>query len=220
VLLRFFCGLLVALSAYAVSPRSVTVLLNYDQPYSRSSYKALERQLKTSLQEVGFQLDLRELHATAPHEEFSQVVVFRMKGNCSMNLEPQSNLLKQHGVLAMAHTSDGAVLPFGEVECDRVRQSLQHLLGGGSSPRHQIAFGTALGMVMEHEIYHMLGNATQHTKDGVTKESLSAHELLEGTLSLPRLAQQAIRNSAAIVEKTPPDPVSSNSATDDSADDR
>ena len=95
----------------------------------------------------------------------------------------------------MAYSSDGTVLPFGEVECDRVRDSVRRVLGQGNSRAFDSIYASAIGMVMAHEMYHMLANSPLHTKSGVTKESLTAHELLDPGLSLPRAAQDAIRNS-------------------------
>ncbi|MDQ2840313.1 MAG: hypothetical protein M3Y72_04590 [Acidobacteriota bacterium] len=174
---------------------SVTVLLNYEQPHSPQSFRALQQQLQTVLGAVGLKLDVRERQQTAPHEQFSDLFVFRMKGYCSMNALPIGALSDERGALAMAYSADGEILPFGEVECDRIRESLQRVLGRGNPEQYQSAFGSALGLVMAHEIYHMLAHSALHTRQGLTKESLSARELLQGQLSLPEIARLAMRGS-------------------------
>jgi hypothetical protein len=94
----------------------------------------------------------------------------------------------------MAYMSDNQMLSFGAVECDHVRRSLQRVLGSGSSwSAHQPAYGSALALILAHEIYHMLAKEPHHTKEGVTKESLSAQELLHQNLSIPQAARQAIQ---------------------------
>ena len=93
----------------------------------------------------------------------------------------------------MAYSSNGSVLPFGEVQRDRVRQSLEGF-SAEAMARHQSEFGVALGMVMAHELYHVLGHSAQHTRQGVTKESLSAREFLEGSLPLPEIARRAMQH--------------------------
>ncbi len=195
----FCCYLLVAspaLRAFSVDPVSpVTVLVNYEQPYSQSSFQALRGELQRLLDQVGVKLDVRMRHETAPHEQFAELVVFRMRGVCSMSFLPVGALSDERGALAMAYSSDGSVLPFGEVECDRVRESLQRITGRVNPNAYQATYGTALGMVMAHEIYHMLSRSPEHTRRGVTKESLSARELLEGQLSLPDVARLAMRRN-------------------------
>ena len=194
------CSLLLA-SASAIAespsplapPQHLTVLLSFDHPYSAQSFAAMKSQLQTVLDNVGLKLDVRDRSEVRPHAEFADLVVFQMKGYCTMDPLPIGALSDERGPLAMAYSSDGQVLPFGEVECDHIRLTLQRILGQGNAKGYQPAFGTALGFVMAHELYHMLANAPRHTRQGVTKESLSARELLAGRLSLPEIAQLAIR---------------------------
>ncbi len=175
------------------SPPVVTVLLNYEQPYSRLSFEALEHQLQRVLNDAGLKLDLRDHKETDPKEEFSELFIFDMRGHCSMDPIPVGALSDERGPLAMAYSAEGTILPFGEVECDHVRESIQRIVGRKNPRMYQQAFGSALGLVMAHEIYHMLARSAVHTNVGVTKPSLSAHELLDSRLSLPEAARLAIR---------------------------
>jgi hypothetical protein len=172
---------------------SVTVVVDYEQPHSAVSFKAMQRQLRSVMDRAGVKLDLRNRHELPPNAQFSDLVVFKMKGYCGMDEWPVAALSDERGALAMAYSSDGQVLPFGEVNCDRIRASLQRVLGKGRPEIYQPMFGTALGLIMAHEMYHMLGNAPVHTKGGITKESLSARELLDSTLSIPAAARDAIQ---------------------------
>jgi hypothetical protein len=101
-------------------------------------------------------------------------------------------LVDERGPLGMAYSSNGEILHFGAVECDRVRRCLQRVTGGGRPEQHQAQYGAALGIVVAHEIYHMIAGAKEHTRDGLTKESLSARELLDGELSIPGVAREAL----------------------------
>jgi hypothetical protein len=49
-----------------------------------------------------------------------------------------------------------------------------------------------MAKVIAHEIYHMVGNAKDHTHHGLTKTSLSGDELLDGKLKLPSQAVQVL----------------------------
>ncbi|HLH02596.1 MAG TPA: hypothetical protein VKX25_07490 [Bryobacteraceae bacterium] len=186
---------------------NLTVLLRYEHPYSAPSFSALERQLRSLLAEAGLQVEVRERKDANAREEYTDVVVFNMKGHCTMAARPAPNplpvgaLSDERGPLAMAYSADGNILPFGEVECDQVRESLERVLGKGAPDRYQATYGAALGTVMAHEVYHMLSHRAKHTKTGITKESLSAREMLEGKLTLSDKAREAIARAVLPVER-------------------
>jgi hypothetical protein len=116
----------------------------------------------------------------AAAEEFSDLVVFRMKGRCEMDTMPA--LLDERGPFAWAFTADGNVLPFGEVKCDRVRESIKTALRPADYRKADELFGRALGRVVAHELYHMLANTKHHGKSGVAKDALSAKQLISEKL--------------------------------------
>jgi predicted nucleotidyltransferase len=192
-----FMSLSVALTQAAT--RRVTVLVNFEKPHSDVSVKALQHELTELLEPVGVTVDLMLKSDIPKNPEFSELAVFEMKGSCSMDNVPAryparyGDLPDERGPLAMSYSSDGQILHFGEVECDRVRQCLQRVTGRTEPEKHQVAYGKALGIVIVHELYHMIAGAKAHTKIGLTKESLSAEELLDSKLSLPRMVLEALR---------------------------
>jgi hypothetical protein len=176
--------------------RNVTVLMKFEKPHSEVSLAALRQELKGLLEPAGVAVDLMLKSDMPESPEFSELVVFDMKGSCSMissQAWPLGALSDERGPLAMAYVSDGQVLHFGEVECDRVRRCLQRVTGKGSPERHQEVFGAALAIVMAHEIYHMMVGEKAHTKLGITKESLSANDLFNRQLSIPHAVSEALR---------------------------
>jgi predicted nucleotidyltransferase len=188
-----FISLFVAFSQAAT--RRVTVLVNFEKPHSDVSVRALQHELTDLLEPVGVAVDLMLKSDLQKNSEFSELAVFEMKGSCSMDSFPSryNDLPDERGPLAMSYASDGQILHFGEVECDRVRQCLQRVTGRSEPEKHQAAYGKALGIVIVHELYHMIAGAKAHTKGGLTKESLSAEELLNSNLSLPRMVLDALR---------------------------
>jgi hypothetical protein len=192
-------GVLVFFAAFRAYPdtsdpaQSVTVLVDFEKPYSTASIDALRSELQTLFAPSGLKIDVRLKNQLPPGSEFNQLVVFKMKGACSMVSLPVGALSDERGPLAMTYSSDGELLHFGEVECDRVRHSLQRVLGKGYPEKRQAALGMALGVVMAHEMYHMMANAKGHTGEGITKHSLSAEEMLAGELSIPASARKAVQ---------------------------
>ena len=178
-----------------LSPSPVTVLVDFEKPHSAVSLVAIRRELEMLLQPVGLKVDLLIRSELLPAQQFADLVIFKMKGSCVMDPLPIGALSDERGPLAMAYSSDGEVLHFGEVECDHIRYSLSRVLGASTSNFRQTVLGRAIGLVIGHEIYHMIANSAIHTKQGLTKESLTARELLEADLDLPVLARKALQQA-------------------------
>lgn len=186
------CGLLLlsALPLMAASP--FTILLDYDRPSSAAAQRALESELSSILADSNIQVEVRLRKDIPEHSEFGGLMLFRMRGTCSMQALPIGALSDERGPLALTHASNGELLPFGEVECDRVRRSVQRTVGRGNPLAHESTYGAALGRVMAHEVYHMLAHSAKHTKEGVTKEALTSEELSGSRLTLPDTARERI----------------------------
>ena len=187
---------LAAVSVYAAPNvgRSVTVLVQFEKPYSTDSVVALRHELQLQFQPIGLKVDLLFADNVDANSEFNDLVVFKMKGACTMIPLPLGAMIDERGPLAMSYSADGEILHFGEVQCDRVRRSLERVLGRGSPEKSQSQFGAALGRVMAHEIYHMIADIKEHTRSGVTKASLSAEELLGSNLPMSNSAKAAVEH--------------------------
>ncbi len=166
-------------------PQSVTVLVEFTGVRSAASLNALKSELQNILSDSHLRIDLELKNGWPDAPVSGDLLLFKMKGTCTMNAMPVGALSDERGPLAMTHSVDGELLPFGEVECDRVRTALQRAIGRGNPEAHQTEYGIALARVMAHEIYHMLAKSAAHTKEGLSKEALSPAELSRGT---PRLS--------------------------------
>ncbi len=178
-----------------VSP-GITVLLDFEQPHSSLSLQLIQHELDRILAPVRLNVHLRVKSELPRAPQFSDLVLFKMKGRCSMDALPIGALSDERGPLAMTYSVDGGLLPFGEVQCDRVRQSLQRALGRANPATHQTAFSIALARVIAHEMYHMITNSSTHTKEGVTKESLSGRELSQEPMYYPSAARNSLQDHA------------------------
>ena len=164
----------------------LTVVLDIqDERYSRASLSAMKTETQRILKETGMKLDWRLKSELGDSPEFINVVVFTMTGSCSVDSSPV--MIDERGPLALTYTSDGEILPFGEVRCDRVKASLQR---NQQLPfrRSNSALGVALGRVMAHELYHILAKETKHTGSGVTQTSLRSDDLVCSGLKLDSAA--------------------------------
>lgn len=163
------------------APGEVAVVVQADENFSPQAWQAMQDETKRIAKQAGIRLNFIE-RSEAAGREFQDLVVFRMKGRCEMSNLPV--LLDERGPFAWAFTSEGNVLPFGEVKCDRVRESVKTAIPSSDRHRADAIFGRALGRVVAHEIYHMLGNTTVHGKEGVARDALSPNQLVAERLDL------------------------------------
>jgi hypothetical protein len=153
----------------------IAVIVQADETFSPQAWQAMETESKRIAKLAGLRVRFVE-RSQAAAEQFTDLVVFRMKGRCEMDTLPA--LLDERGPFAWAFTADGNVLPFGEVKCDRVRESIKTALRPADYRKADLLFGRALGRVVAHELYHMLTNTRKHGKSGVAKDALSAQQLI------------------------------------------
>ena len=83
--------------------------------------------------------------------------------------------------LGSTKISNGRVLPFSELECDRIRHSIAPLAIGYSQEERESLLGRSLGRVLAHELFHVFANTDKHGHEGVTKTSYSRKDLVAET---------------------------------------
>lgn len=164
-----------------VSPPVLTVILDFKGPHSRTSLKEMERESGLILRSSGLQLDWHML-GDDPYASYSDLVVMTFKGACQY--EPAAPLYDELGPLAITHSVDGEILPFGEVDCDRVVNSARSAMSDADYFRADLLIGRALGRVVAHELVHMVTKSGQHGSEGVEKPALSGRQLIAAELPL------------------------------------
>ncbi len=181
VLLPGFLALLPGAGIKNESPSTVTVILDFKGPWSRVSIKEMQRESGSILKSSGVRLGW-EFLGEHPTATYNDLVVMTFKGPCEF--EPASPRYDELGPYALTRTSDGEVLPFGEVDCHRVLQSVLDAISGGDFDRGDQLLGRALGRVVAHELVHMLTKSETHGSDGVEKAALSGKQLVAPVLPL------------------------------------
>jgi hypothetical protein len=176
-LLAIFCA-----SAPVMAAPAVTVVLQFDQAYSSLSLDVMEREVASIVGESGIKVDWRlfsDLHSAV---SFESLVVVHFHGLC--NMESASPTFDERSYFGFTYVSDGAVLSFSEVECDKIRNSIHPAMSTRQWKERDSVLGRALGRVLAHELFHMLAKTRHHANEGVTKSSLSAAQLISDKLSM------------------------------------
>lgn len=141
----------------------------------------MRREAAQIIQASGIQLDWR-LRSESMNATFNDLVVMTFKGSCSF--DPAPPLYDELGPLAVTRTANGEVQPFGEVNCDRVVNSVRSAMFGSDYNKADLLVGRALGRVVAHELVHMLTKSGQHAHEGVQKAALSGRQLIAASLPL------------------------------------
>jgi hypothetical protein len=93
----------------------------------------------------------------------------------------------------MTYLTEGHVLPFSEIDCDRVRRLVQPRLTAKNPLDTARLYGRALGRVLGHELYHILASTTRHARSGLAKPLLNPRELTEERLDFEHREIEMIR---------------------------
>jgi hypothetical protein len=168
-------ALLSTLLAWSVCAGDVTIVLDFHGPHNERSVSEMKREFEGIMKQSGVTFDWR-MPSEVQGQSFANLVVVQFKGKCV--LQPVGYLYDERGPLAFTHSSDGDILPFSEVACDKVAASVRGAMFGGDYAHADLLMGRALGRVMAHELIHILRNSKNHDRDGVAKMALSGVELI------------------------------------------
>lgn len=160
----------------------LTLVVESESPIAPQALKSMQKELANILARASVKVDWVMRSDFKLGSEAEDLVLVKFKGSCRMEMTPA--LLDERGPLAFTHTTDGEVLPFSVVLCDKVRVAAQSAMWGGDYARGNELFGRALARVLAHELYHILGKEEGHGKDGVARRALSGQQLISDRLEL------------------------------------
>jgi hypothetical protein len=164
------------------TPASLTVVYQFDHPHSEKAFEEMKQELGSILKDAGIQIGWRDRNHVSSSESFANLVVVKFLGACKMDTAADRD--EDSGPLAFTHTSDGVILPFSEVACNRVRTSLRGAMAVKDYARSDVVFGRAVARVLAHELYHVLARTVSHSPKGVAQRKLSGSQLVSDQLEL------------------------------------
>jgi hypothetical protein len=104
-----------------------------------------------------------------------QPISVYLHGNCNLTSLPQS---RPSGALGWVRSVYGQIEPFIHVDCSKIAQELGPLALGMDRVRRDVIMGEAIARVIAHEWIHISTQNAGHAKEGVTKSSFGAPDLL------------------------------------------
>jgi hypothetical protein len=190
-------SLCVATWIVAISPvfaEGITIVLDFQGPRSEQSVTEMKREFEGIMKNSPLHFEFRSRTQAEVDTFSSELMVVKFKGKCVF--EPVPYLLDERGPMAFTYTTNGAVQPFSEVECDRVTRVMRSAMAGGDFANGNLLLGRALGRVLAHEVVHILTKSGQHSRSGVEKTALSGSQLISPELSLESDDIERISGSA------------------------
>ncbi len=170
-----FLALVASTSGVSAAGR-VTLILQFDGRHSELSIDEMKRELENIMRGSGTELSWRNAEDISSSESFPSVVVVTFHGSCEMRpFAPPLPI--EDAPLGYSHISNGEILPFADVECDRIRSELRS--GHGAiGPGDDRMLGRALGRVLAHELHHIIDHTCTHEHSGLFRKSLSPQDLI------------------------------------------
>ncbi len=173
----------------------IALYTQFQEEPSEAVAGALHDELETIMAPMGLSFEWRSLSAVRGNEVAVELAVITFKGKCDIaTLLPQAS---SPGALGWTHVSDGTILPFSDVDCDRIRSFVQKELLAVHPEEREEAFGRALARVLAHELYHIFANTAKHGTCGAGKAAYSVQELLAEDFQFEARESQALRDGKA-----------------------
>jgi hypothetical protein len=175
----------------------VAVYLKATAEQQAAIVNQFKREAQTLLRPAGVKLVWRDWQDASRHEDFQAVVVAQFAGVCSPARDHEEPVAARPAPLAETPVQDGVILPFTRVDCGAVRRLTSTLMSGEPGARRTYLYGRALGRVLAHELYHILGQTKLHADKGIAKPAFHARELLSESFAFHEPAILVMRASTS-----------------------
>ncbi len=82
------------------------------------------------------------------------------------------------GSLAWTYRTDQGILPLINVDCDRTGALIGPEIAHQPAHLREVYFGRALGRILAHELWHIIGAQSGHASEGLARAELTSADLL------------------------------------------
>ena len=177
----------------------ITLYTSFQQDPPPAVLEALQDELESIMLPMNLHFQWRSLSAANGNEVVVELAVVTFQGRCDIaSVVPRTGQgAFRAGALGWTHVSDGTILPFSDVDCDRIRGFVQRDLYYLPAGDREEAFGRAIGRVLAHELYHVFADTVRHGVCGVGKAAYTVGELLSPDFRFEQQESKALRTGKA-----------------------
>jgi hypothetical protein len=170
----------------------VTIYSTFEHAPQDALLATLEEEVAAIMEPAGIQFEWHQLSPDSANRVSVELVVVTFRGSC----EAGAPLVRvEEGPLGRTHTSDGEVLPFIDIDCNRIRGFLKTSLAAFEPEDRPEALGRATARVLAHELFHVLAHTRKHGAWGVAKPCYTVHDLLAEIFLFEPREQELLRQS-------------------------
>jgi hypothetical protein len=141
---------------------------------------------------LGLDFTWRDLSRSSGNEVSVELVVVSFKGTCKTDVAMPG--FGETGALGWTHMSDGSILPFSDVDCDKISRFIAPEIRSMDHDQRESVFGRAVGRVLAHELYHVFTNTTKHAAWGVAKAFFTSKDLVSDQFEFQEKDTKALRS--------------------------
>ncbi len=173
----------------------ISLYVQFQQEPPPAVADALHDELEAIMGPIGMRFEWHSMGVGGGSEVSVELAVVNFKGHCDA-----ANLVSARsnpGALGWTHVSDGIILPFSDVDCDRIRNFVQRDLLTLAPEDREGTFGRAVARVLAHELYHIFANTARHGTWGVAKAAYTVQELLAHEFQFETRESEALRGGKA-----------------------
>lgn len=168
----------------------VALVVEFPSSVPETTRVAMEQELRQSVAVEWMGIEWREARQYDSATAYDRVVMVKVMGRCRAE---DADTSRRGTSLGFTHVSDGHVLPFIEIDCDRVARAIQKRVFPVGTLAPAPALGRALGRVAGHELYHALAETEVHGSHGLAQPHFGEFELLLSPMSLDQADQLRIQ---------------------------
>jgi len=160
--------------------KTLVIFLTADAVISAAASLELKREVSYLLRPAAIRVDWRDPAVDRGGLENDYSAVVHLRGSC----RPAGVSTRfEHAVsgpfsLAWSPVADGVILPFGEIDCAALNAFLGPSLWKEPDKVREFVYGRAVGRLMAHELYHMIGQTRVHARSGIAESDFTVAELL------------------------------------------
>lgn len=194
-------GLLATVCFAGGSPGSpqlapITLFTQFLEPVPKAVVDALHDEVASILAPSGLHFEWHSLASAAEVGTTVELAVVTFRGSCDASAFPLKSTVPAQA-LGFTSVTDGEILPFTTVECDRTRAFLSGAMLRLPANERPALFGRALGRILAHEIYHIFAKTQRHGHAGVAKEAYTVADLMAEEFELEEREFELLRASPA-----------------------
>lgn len=170
----------------------VAIYTQFVHAPSSRSVEHMKTELNAIMAPLNLHFDWRSLERANGREAVAEIVVVSFQGTCRSDVLPPQ--VSHISALGWTHMTDGQVLPFSEVDCDRIRELMMAALTWARPAERERLLGRAMARVLAHELYHFFTNTKEHAHNGIAKPCYTGAELAADQFRFEEAQLQRVRN--------------------------